>query len=623
MSVAWEPLLVLLLVVASAGLFARNLARKLEAVRAGAPDRVRTDHPAERLRRTAREVLVQTRVIGGRPVVGVLHGLVFLGFLAFGPATVQHFLEPFGLSILGPLRPAYEAVMAVVAVLVTLGILGLAFRRFVLVRLSPDPRSVTSAVVAAFIVVLMVTYLNGLLEEPLWPRANWWLHAAVILAFPHVILRSKHLHILLAPVTIWLRTPRTGDLAPLDLEALTAEDATDVALGLETLKTLPWKLRLDFLACVECRRCTDGCPANVAGNELDPRAFVLAGRKAIAAGAPADPVIGPVIGEAALGYCTTCGACENGCPVGVEHLQLLVGAKRAQALATGKGVVAQELFHAIEAYGNPFSRPRSDRRALLSALDVPRFGGADGEWLLWLGCVWGYNPDQKNAVAAFVAVLRAAGVPFGVLDDEPCCGHHSRRQGEEAQFQDLARRGLAELAEHEVARVVTPCPHCLHTLRHEHPQLDGERAVEVVHHTELLARLLEKGALRLDPAARSVATYHDPCYLARFEGQVEAPRRVLAAAGTTLAELPRRGARTLCCGGGGGAFAREQKTGKRIDQPRRAEIAASGAPLLVTACPECRMMLGAAVDETRDIAEVVAGALRASDRAEAGVPASA
>lgn len=609
----WERTLLALLILGSLALFVRNLAGKLRLIREGAPDRPRTDHAGVRLRRTLREVLSQSRVIGGRPVVGVLHAVVFFGFLLFGVATAEHFLEGFGVSLLAPALggalPAFQAAMAAVAVLVILAIGGLAFRRFVLVRTSPDPRSWTSALVAVFIVVLMLTYLNGIRAAPAAPHANWWVHSLVLLAFPHLILRSKHFHILLAPAAIFLRGERLGEYPLLDLERLAEADADEeVALGLETLRSMPWKMRLDFLACVECRRCTDQCPAALAGNnELNPRGFVLAGRRALAQGQPEDPVIGNVVSEAALGWCVTCGACQDACPVGVEHLDLLVGAKRAQALATGRGVVASGFFQAIETHGNALAQPRQARRDLLAELKMPRFTGAPDQWLLWLGCVWGFDPGQRGAVAAFQEVLEAAGVEYGVLDDEPCCGHHSRRQGEEAQFQDLARRSIEVLRRHAVQRIVTPCPHCLHTLRRDHPQLDGDLVLEVVHHSELLARLAEEGALRFNGGlGETAAVYHDPCYLARFEGSSEAPRAVLAAAGLGLRELPHRRERTLCCGGGAAGFAREQ----RVDKPRRSEIAASGAALLVTACPQCRMMLDTTLDRTLDIAEVVSRSLR-------------
>jgi len=368
---------------------------------------------------------------------------------------------------------------------------------------------------------------------------------------------------------------------------------------------------MDLFTCVECRRCTDNCPAALAGSEMDPRAWVLAGRKALLAAKPEDPVIGTVISENALGYCATCGACENSCAVGVEHLQLLVGAKRAQALATGRGVVASDFLRAIESHGNAFRLPKSDRKTMLTQLGMPRFTGADGQWLLWLGCVWGFNADQRTAVSALKTSLDAAGVSYGVLDDEPCCGHHSRRQGEEAQFQDLARQSVQILHEKNVRQVVTPCPHCLHTIKREHVQFNGTQPIRAIHHSELLSELIAQG--RLVPRAENhapKATYHDPCYLARYEGISDQPRALLARAGVQLEELPRRKERTLCCGGGAAGFVREIKNGQRLDQARRTEIKATGASLLVTACPQCRMMLGAAVDETKDIAEIVADSIR-------------
>jgi len=615
-----EKLLLALLILWSAGLFLWNLRGKLELIRQGPADRVRTDQVGKRLARTFKEVLFQTRVIGQRPIVGALHAVVFLGFLLFAIETVEHFLEGLGVSLLEPLLgsllPTFRAGMAVVATLVAVAIVGLAFRRFVLVRTSPDPRSITSGIVALFIFLLMLTYLNGLSASPVAPRANWWLHALIILVFPHLILRSKHFHIVMAPVTLFFRTHRLGDYLPLDLEALAEADVEDVSLGLEKVSSLPWKMRMDFLTCVECRRCTDSCPAAQAGTGLDPRAFVLAGRQALRTGSPDDEVTKTVIPDEALGFCVTCGACENGCPVGVEHLQLLVGAKRAQALATGRGVVASEFFRAIESYGNPFGLPRDDRRKLISDLEMPRFKGAEGEWLLWMGCVWGYNPELRPAVKAFRDVLDAAGLSWGVLDEEPCCGHHSRRQGEESQFQDLARRSLEVLKEKGARQIVTPCPHCLHTLRREHSALDGDYQPGIVHYSELIRGLLLQGKLKLNTnETRREAAYHDPCYLARYEGIVDAPRAVIAAAGATVRELPHRGAQTLCCGGGAAGFVRELESEQRLDRVRRAEIVRSGAELLITACPECRMMLGAAVDETKDLAEIVAESVQAGQEA--------
>lgn len=607
----WEQGLLAVLILVAVALFVRDFSRKINQIRAGVSDRVRTDHPARRLWRTLKEVFFHTRVIGARPIVGVLHFAVFLGFVVFAAETIDHFLKGFGLpflkTILGGRLAAFKTLVAVMAVLVTAGITGLAFRRFVLVKISPDPRSWSSGLVALFIVILMLTYLNSFQAQPVLAKANWWTHTLTILIFPQLILRSKHLHLIFSPFDIFFRTHRLGDYLPLNLDMDKLAETDEVKLGLETVADVPWKMRLDFLTCVECKRCTEQCPAWNSGQELNPRGFILAGRRALAL-APDTPVIGSIITETELGQCTSCGACENICPVGIEHLQLLLGAKRAQALALGTGMVATEFLEKVEQYGNPLAARKEVRDQLLRELDLPIYEKGKTEYLLWLGCVWSYNTDMRASVAAMAKILKQAHISFGVLAEESCSGHHSRRQGEEMQFQTLARANIEACEQNGVRKMISPCPHCLHTFRREYPTLKPAFNVATVHHSEFITGLLAAGTLKLrQPTANGKKlTYHDPCYLGRYEKVYAAPRSVIAQAGFHLTELPRHGERSLCCGGGNAGFAREQKVAKRVDQTRKEEIAASGAQLLITACPECKMMLNAAVEETKDLAELVA-----------------
>ncbi|MDZ7269040.1 MAG: (Fe-S)-binding protein [candidate division KSB1 bacterium] len=607
----WEKILLAVLLLAAVALFVRDFSRRLKQIRAGAADRVRTDRPGSRLWRTFKEVFLHTRVIAARPVVGVMHLAVFLGFVLFGAETIDHFLKGFGVPflkvILGERVATFKTVIAVMAVLVTAGISGLAFRRFVLVKISPDPRSWSSGLVALFIVILMLTYLNSFQAKPVLAKANWWAHTLTILIFPSLILRSKHLHLLLSPCDIFFRTHRLGDYLPLNLDLDRLAETDEVKLGLETVADVPWKMRLDFLTCVECKRCTEQCPAWNSGQELNPRGFILAGRRALAL-PPETPVIGSIITATELGQCTSCGACENVCPVGIEHLQLLLGAKRAQALALGTGMVATEFLEKVEQYGNPLAARKEVRASLLRELELPLYERGKTEYLLWLGCVWSYNTDMRSSVAAMAKVLKQAQVSFGVLAEENCSGHHSRRQGEEMQFQTLARANLAAFEHNGVRKIISPCPHCLHTFRREYPTLAPNFNVTAVHHSEFITDLLAAGRLQLQPSAANGKrlTYHDPCYLGRYEKVYAAPRQVIRKAGFQITELPRHGERSLCCGGGSAGFAREQKVAKRVDQTRKEEIAASGAKILITACPECKMMLNAAVEQTKDLAELVA-----------------
>lgn len=613
----WEQALLAILVVATIALFVYSLKPRVEAIRAGKSDRVRTDHVGRRLWTASKEVLLQTRVIGGRPVAGAMHAAVFGGFLFFALETTDHFLKPYGIHFLQALFgdgvPAYKLVVAVWAVLVSVGIVGLAYRRFVMVKISPDPKSWSSGVVALLILVLMVTFLYAQSSPPpALAKANWWLHALVIVVFPHLIIRSKHFHILMAPIDIFFRTERLAELKPLDLdlEALEASDE-EPSFGLETLADLSWKERMDFLSCVECRRCTDHCPANLAGQELDPRGFILAGRRSIFELADDQPVIGNVITETALGQCTSCGACEAICPVGIEHLQVLTGAKRAQALALGTGMVASEFLETVERRGNPFGQAADARTKLIRELEIPYYEPGKTEYLLWLGCVWAYNADARSSLAGMVKILKATGTSFGVLEQESCSGHHSRRQGEEMQFQTLARDNIERLKEAKVSKMIAPCPHCLHTIGREYGDLDDGFHARVIHHSQFIQELQARGALRLDRAKHGgvATTYHDPCYLGRYEGVFDAPREVIRAAGLEVTEMERHGKRAVCCGGGNAGFVREQEVEVRVDQIRKEHVQATGARLLVTGCPECKMMLSAATDVTKDLAELVAEAL--------------
>lgn len=620
----WEQILLAVLVAATLTITVRDLSGKLRHIAGGKPDRPRLDRLGERVMRLVREVLFQSRVIGGRPVVGTLHALVFFGFLAFALETVDHFLEPYGFHLLATLfgagEDAFKIFVAAAAVVVMIAISGLAYRRFVMVASSPDPKSYSSGLVAAMIFMLMATYLYGLSPEAPLQKTNWWLHAGLIVAFPPLILHSKHFHIIIAPFNVFLRTHRLGEYLPLELDPeKLGESEEEISLGLETMKDTPWKMRMDFLSCVECRRCTDQCPAAGSGMELKPREFILAGRRALGTG---EPVIGSVISETALGQCTSCGACENICPVGIEHTQVLLGAKRAQALAIGQGMVASDFLQSVERHGNPFDEPRKVRKQLLEEVGIPIYEPGKTDYLLWLGCVWTFNAESRSSLESMVSVLDRSGVSYGVLEEESCSGHHSRRQGEEMQFQTLAGENIERMRSNGVKKMVSPCPHCLHTISREYPTVDEGFSVEAVHHSTLLQSLMREGRLTTNGSAVNGArvTYHDPCYLGRYEQVYDAPRELIASGAGDFVELPRHRSRSFCCGGGSAGFVRTQEdTANRVDKERKREIVESGAGVLVTGCPECKMMLDAAVDETLDIAEFVDRASRPG--ASPGAPA--
>ncbi|MCK5439301.1 MAG: (Fe-S)-binding protein [Gemmatimonadetes bacterium] len=605
----WEKILLGFLFSVSLALTLKELTPKFRFILAGQSDRTRTNQLARRITRVVKEVFLQWRVIQGRPIVGTLHALVFFGFILFAFETIDHFLEPFQVPFLaflfGSAEAAVKLFLVAVAVFVIVGITGLFIRRFFMVAISPDPRSWSSGLVAIMIFVLMVTYGYGLTEATGLEKANWWTHAVVILAFPPLITRSKHFHIIMAPINVFFRRDQLGDYLPLnlDLDAL-AESEDEVTLGLESMDDVPWKMRMDFVTCVECRRCTEQCPAAISGQELNPMEFILAGRGMMGR---EGELVGNVISVTALGQCTSCGACEDVCPTGIEHLDVLIGAKRAQALVSGRDMVAADFLETIERHGNPFSEPASTRRKLIDELGIPLYRKDETEYLLWMGCTWAYNQDVRSSLTAMVKVLEQARVSYGVLQDESCSGHHSRRQGEELQFQTLAAENIERFRDQAVSRIVAPCPHCLHTFRREYPTVAGGFSIETIHHSELLLELIRDGRITLEPKKLNgrKLTYHDPCYLGRYEDTYDEPRNVIREAGFEITELPRRRERSFCCGGGSAGFAREQDVALRVDQERKREIVDSGAEVLITGCPECKMMLDAAVDETLDLVELV------------------
>jgi len=299
-------------------------------------------------------------------------------------------------------------------------------------------------------------------------------------------------------------------------------------------------------------------------------------------------------------------ACEDICPVGVEHSQLLAGAKAAQTMAIGTGSVASEFFKNITNTENPYAAQKDVRSDLIKDLNIPIYEKGNTEYLLWMGCIWSYNPDYKNIVKSTKEIFEKAGLSFGVLKSEKCSGHHSRRQGEEMQFQMFAEENSNMITENNVTKIITGCPHCMYSLRNEYSEYMKDGNLKIYHHSQIFSELVGKGALKLKSVkAESKTTYHDPCYLGRYEGEFEDPRKILKSVVGDIVETKQNLSKSYCCGGGAAGFTIEAKTEKRVDQERKNQINATGANTLVTGCPECRLMLNGAVEKTKDISEIL------------------
>jgi len=423
---------------------------------------------------------------------------------------------------------------------------------------------------------------------------------------------------------------RSSGLRPLDL------GDPGQSLGVSTPRDFAWNQLLGFDACVQCGRCEAMCPAFAAGQPLNPKKLIQdlvvgmrggsdqayagsphPGQEVGAhAGAPASPIVvrdgKALLAADTVWACTTCRACVEECPMMIEHVDAIVGLRRQLTLEQGatpnKGAAVLEN---LEATDNPGGFDPATRMHWAADLELPRMaerGRADV--LLWLGD-GAFDLRNQRTLRALVKVLRAAHVDFAVLgDEERDSGDVARRLGDEAGFQRLARSNIATLARYRFAEIVTCDPHSFHVLKNEYGALGGH--FNVVHHSTYIARLLEQRRLKLAAWTGDAVTYHDPCYLGRYNGEYAAPRQVLQAVGIRVVEMERSGFRSRCCGGGGGAPITDIPGQRRIPDMRMDEIKATGAATVAVGCPQCTAMLDGVVGAqvaVRDLAEIVAAQL--------------
>ncbi|MGD0500724.1 MAG: (Fe-S)-binding protein [Bryobacteraceae bacterium] len=617
--VSWaERAILAALCAASLGLFWLRLGRVLRAIRGARPTpdfRVRPVGP--RIRQFLWEVLAQGKVIRHRPLAGLAHALVFWGFCAFALATINHVAAGFGAEFLSPaggFGRFYFDFVAAWAALVTVAIAGLFVRRFVARPVWLGPLSAESGVIAGLIFLLMATYLAGLRlpEASAAGRANWWLHTLTLLAFLPLIPRSKHLHLALGPVAVFLRRAGFSRIPPL---------AGDEDFGLSAGRDVTRIDALQAYACVECGRCTEHCPAANTGKILNPKEVILGLRAYLGEAGPgsATPLLGKRISEEAAFQCTTCGGCEFQCPVGVQHLPILIGLRRG-AVNTGRweNPHGAALFVHLERSGNALGFAAGERRRFIEKAGLPEFDGSQ-EYCLWLGCMGSYDPQGREIVGALARVLRAAGVTFGVLRNEKCTGDPARRLGNDLAFAQAAEANIETLRAAGVRKMVSICPHCVQAIGVDWREFGAGFAME--HHSELLARLLPRlpAGPHGNAGPRETVVFHDPCYLSRYRGVCDEPRAV-AARFADVVEPRRTRERSFCCGAGGGQMFLGEEPGKRINVERAEELAAVGAQVIATACPFCQSMFRDALGgpmarppgpppRLLDIAQIAAAAL--------------
>ena len=641
------------MLVASFAAFAYLIEARVAMLRAAAPiDRF--DRWGERLRGVLTQFLGQRRILSPRHfAAGVMHAFIFWGFLAVGLNTIHFvgagFHEGFHLPLLGPdsvLGRVYMVVRDVFEVFVIV-MIGVAAVRRAFVRPERLTRSWDAVLILTLIATLMVTDLVmagiGAAPSPagrtLSPwlagrtglyAVSWWLHLATLLGFLVYLPVSKHFHVITSFPSVLFRRLDTGSLPAMDLE-------NSERFGITGFTDLRWKDVLDVYSCTECGRCQAACPAYATGKPLNPKKInedmraalmpalpILLGRKPLPEGTHLPVLPSETISDDEIWACTTCRACEEACPLFIEFIDRIVGMRRKLVLEDSS--FPQELttaFKNMEKAGNPWGQPAEARASWAEGLDVPLLSEVSSgsvEYLLWVGCAGSYDDRGKKVARATVRILKEAGVSFAILGpEETCTGDPARRSGNEYLYQMLAQQNVETLSRYAVKKIVTQCPHCFNTLLNEYPQLGGH--YEVLHHSQVIARLLADGRIALTPGDGGTVTFHDSCYLGRHNGVYDAPREALSSAGLTILEMPRSRDNGFCCGAGGARMWMEERLGTKVNVARVDEAAGTGAPLVAAACPFCMTMLTDGVNETgradtvrvQDVAQIVAERLRPSE----------
>ena len=636
-SASLQPLVLGGLSLLALGIFLGLLWPKILVMRMAAPE-PRFDRPSDRIFNVLSIALAQTRLFK-ESVAGWMHALIFWGFLVLLLRAGQFFLIGFFPAIhfnsngLKSLIGAYMTIKDVFVLLVT-GAVGYALLRRLVLKPARLTLSGEGILILGLILVIMA---SDILFDAAWlaqhPQSGergaflglgaaqllrsvshpgliflhnlaYWSHVTAILFFITLLPRSKHFHIITSIPNVYFSnvTGKGNSIHRLDFE-----DESRESFGVASVADFSWKALLDFHTCTECGRCDVYCPALNSGKPLSPQKLTVDLRDhlnretprlldpARASEATSVPLLGGIIEDETLWSCTTCGACEEECPVTIEYVNRVIDMRRGLVLTENR--YPREFtaaFRSLETNGNPWGFGRDSRADWARGLDLKLWDrDHPTEYLYFIGCNGSFDQRGQKIARSVVAALRAAGVEFSILGTaEGCTGDPARRAGNEYLFDLLATQNAATFKEQGVIKIVTHCPHCLNSLKNEYPEFGVH--LEVIHHSELLDRLIRDG--KISPAkeeGQGKVVYHDSCYLGRHNGIYDAPRGVIAAttaAGATE-EVEQSRERGTCCGAGGARFLLEEKTGTRMSHNRIGELMQANPDTIAVSCPFCVLML--------------------------------
>jgi Fe-S oxidoreductase len=660
-----ESVIFLLALLGALGLFGWQVSRLVSILKLGMPEN-RFDRPGRRIGMVLNIAFGQTKLLR-EPFAGLLHFVIFWGFVILLSAVMESIgegLDPgFSFARLGPIYPPLVFLQDLIGLFVAIAVVVSIVRRLAAPpkRLRVTGHSKWDAIlILGLILIVMVTMFGqnatrialgggsanysrffslrvaelfagmSAAGVGVWSRFFFWGHMLAVLGFLNYLPSSKHLHVLTAvPNVYFSNLSARGALKPVNLA-----DETITKFGAMDIEDLTWKQILNGYTCTECGRCSSVCPANTTGKLLDPKKVMVDLRsrstekfRALALPAQGNSTRDEVLSrhlvdnfltEQELWACTTCMACVQECPVMIEHVDTIVDLRRGLVLNESR--FPEELrstFSNLERNFTPWGFGHSTRADWAEGLDVPRLADVGkADVLFWVGCAGSYDARYKKVSQAFARLLKIAGVEFAILgNEEKCNGDPARRMGNEYLAQTLIAENVATLNKYGVKKIVVTCPHCLQSLGKEYRQFGG--TYDVVHHTTFLRQLLDEGKLRLANSRKSRVTFHDPCYLGRYNDEYDAPRDILGMVkGIEQTEMKRSRDRSFCCGAGGGRMWMEEREGKRVNIERTEEALATGADTVGTGCPYCMTMITdgvkekAANVEVKDIAEILLEAVQ-------------